>query len=250
MGLEIQCDDDLTLKDQQRREDTEVARRYPDVQPTTALSTGRTIRSCVIGGYGQLDNHPKLNEGLILADDRVEAVDRRFDPLKEVTSAWFGGNGEVRPRPFKSFDDLESKSRIEKRSSGCLEGLERFDRDIADVLDFWCGEGKFAPAGSSAIDASRRRISHREKVVSNKAGGEVRAGRLRDLAHMFGESSPPGLKSTVEFKPYQKVGINWMYLMVSNHKGCLLADDMGELYPLKDKSNLRLTIIIFIIRTR
>ncbi len=71
------------------------------------------------------------------------------------------------------------------------------------------------------------RLQAMERNTMNGLISLLPKGTVKMTAALFDHKEPKHLAQSVVLKPYQVLGVNWMFAMVFQGKGCLMADDMG-----------------------
>ncbi|OWZ19592.1 ATP-dependent helicase [Phytophthora megakarya] len=123
---------------------------------------------------------------------------------------------EVRYEDDSSEDEHYSRSHDEVGQ--LLEECEGIARKLRQSVRNWSGNAKSAPSSpSTSADASDEDEAVHMSLTSIN-GGDRRVVTQADI---------PNICKTLELKPYQVVGVNWLLLLHENKVSGVLADEMG-----------------------
>jgi SWI/SNF-related matrix-associated actin-dependent regulator of chromatin subfamily A containing DEAD/H box 1 len=155
----------------------------------------------------------------------------------------------VDQRPFKDVTDLKAKlGQCSKRKNGSntfeqcveifrnygvvddvLERCEKIGQDIQSILDSWCVK-RVASEGSSLSEEGTVKLSELEHISVT--------GFLR--------CQPTTLSKGVTLKEFQLIGLNWLKLLYTKKRSCILADEMGDLLTNCFKPALTLKVQVLV----
>lgn len=121
------------------------------------------------------------------------------------------GPAGLSPNIFEDcVETLESYSAVDD----VLERCERIGRDLQTIVDSWSLPGE----GSEA-----------NNLTQTSEDGALSLSTLHQIsAHGFLRQQPSTLSKNVTLKEYQIIGMNWLNLLFSKKRSCILADEMGE----------------------
>ena len=199
------------LQDVQLLEESGLVVRLPDwwkkrPRPKVQVSIGSSV-GVTLSARALLDFSAKLTlDGAELTAEEIAKLTAAGEGLALVRGQWVEVDGE------KLGQALEQWRRIEAEAGG--EGLSFIE-------------------GMRLLAGARRDLSGDDPLLEEAGWAFVEAGeRLREMlaglkepARLAAVQAGAGLKATL--RPYQQIGLNWLWFLTELGLGACLADDMG-----------------------
>jgi SWI/SNF-related matrix-associated actin-dependent regulator 1 of chromatin subfamily A len=141
--------------------------------------------------------------------------------LKKKTEAAAARRFEDEDRVDYDSDEDEHYSRSHDEVGQLLEECEGIARKLRESVRNWSGSSTTKSASPSPSTSPADATDDEEAVhmsLSSIDGGDRRVVTQADI---------PDICETLELKPYQVVGVNWLLLLHDNKVSGVLADEMG-----------------------
>jgi non-specific serine/threonine protein kinase len=174
-------------------------------RPRVSATVGGKVPSN-LGGDALLDFRMEVTlEGERLGEDELRALLARSEGLAFVRGRWVEIDREALQQTLDRFRAVE-RAVVET-------GLS-----FAEAMRLVAGADLTADPASAAVDAAWSAVSAGPWLAETLRGLRSPEG----LAHVH-----PGAALRGELRPYQEVGVRWLYLLAKLGLGACLADDMG-----------------------
>lgn len=153
----------------------------------------------------------------------------------------------VELRPFSSVEDLRVKLSQGKKKAGPAGISPRIFEDSAAIFDAYGAVDDIVEICERIGESLKEEIAkwtagsdHKGKAkegsksprdtpdVDGALEFTSRASHLSSLPEYYISDQPAALSSDVLLKEYQMVGINWLNLLYTKRRNCILADEMGS----------------------